>query len=186
VSRRARPALVALVVTVALALAGCSSTGSGTAAVAPTSSTGSLRAPQGFAAVTLVVTLADGSVREWCVWLADTAELRQQGLMAVTDPDLGGAEAMVFAFPGDTTAAFWMKDTLLPLSIAWFRADGSFVSGADMDPCPAGVEECPMTGAGGRYRYAVEVGRGGLDRLGLVDGSSISLGPPCSPSTSAL
>ena len=69
-----------------------------------------------------------------------------------------------------------MKDTLLPLSIAWYAADGSLVSTADMEPCPEGVTDCPVTTAGGRYRYAVEVPQGALDGLGLVEGSTIALG----------
>jgi uncharacterized membrane protein (UPF0127 family) len=180
------------VVAAVLVLAGCSSDGTG--AVAPGDPTtsigsgpgtsvagGSLRGPQGFGAVTLVVTMPDGTVREWCAWSADTPELRSQGLMAVTDPSLGGAAAMVFAFPEDTASGFWMKGTPLPLSIAWFAADGSFVSDADMEPCPEGVENCPSTAPGSRYRYAVEVVQGDLERLGLVAGASISLGSACTP-----
>lgn len=180
-----RAALAGLAAFLVLVLAGCSSdrsassvpTGEATTTTRATVVSG--RAPEGFAPVTLVVTAPDGSVREWCVWLADTAALRAQGLMDVTDPGLGGASAMVFAFPADTTAGFWMKDTLLPLSIAWFAVDGSFVSAADMDPCPAGVEPCPSTSPGARYRYAIEVAQGGLQSLGLVAGSSVALGSSC-------
>jgi len=166
-----------------LALGGCSSDRSGPAAApgttTPTNSVA--EAPQGFGAGLLVVTLPDGTVQEWCVWLADTPARREQGLMAVTDPGLGGAEAMVFVFPGDTTSGFWMKDTLLPLSIAWYSSEGAFVSTADMDPCPADATDCPAFSPGEQYRYAVEVPQGELDDLGLVDGSAISLGGSCSP-----
>jgi len=115
------------------------------------------------------------------VWLADTPALRAQGLMGVTDPGLGGASAMVFAFPADTTSGFWMKDTLLPLSVVWYAADGAYVSAADMDPCPEGVDPCPVTSAGAGYRYAVEVAQGSSERLGTVAGSTIALGATCSP-----
>ena len=64
--------------------------------------------------------------------------------MDVTDPELGGRSAMVFRFQGDTTSGFWMKDTLLPLSIAWYAADGTLVSTADMEPCPADTLDCPV------------------------------------------
>ena len=102
--------------------------------------------------------------------------------MGVTDPELGGRAGMVFSFPSDTRAAFWMKDTLLPLSIAWFNADGGFVSSADMQPCPAGTRTCPTYSAVGRYRTAIEVPLGGLEPLGLVAGSRIVLGEACSSS----
>ncbi len=183
-----RAVLAGLVAVAVLTLAGCSSDGSaapdagggGSTATSTTTAT-ALRGPQGFSAVTLIVTLPDGTVEELCVWLADTPQLRNQGLMAVTDPELGGAAAMVFAFANDTTSGFWMKDTLLPLSIAWYAADGSLVSTADMDPCPEGVTDCPVSSAAGRYRYAVEVPQGALDGLGLVEGSTIALGSPCTP-----
>jgi uncharacterized membrane protein (UPF0127 family) len=193
-----RAALAGLAV-VSVLLVGCSSDSSGDAAPGVSSSTttasggapstsppaGAGVAPVGFGAVTLVVTHPDGTVEELCVWLADTAALRQKGLMGVTDPTLGGADAMVFAFTGDTSGAFWMKDTLLPLSIAWYEVDGTFVATADMQPCPEGVEDCPTYGPGAPYRYAVEVPLGGLDDLGLVEGSTIALGPACEPASSA-
>jgi uncharacterized membrane protein (UPF0127 family) len=183
-----RTALAGLAAVAVLTFAGCSSDGSSAPAASVDATTSTTAAattggPEGFGAVTLVVTMPDGTVKELCVWLADTPALRNQGLMAVTDPELGGASAMVFAFPGDTTSGFWMKDTLLPLSIAWYAADGSLVSTADMDPCPEGVTNCPVSSAAGSYRYAVEVPQGALDRLGLVEGSTVSLGPSCTPET---
>jgi uncharacterized protein len=188
---RAVPA--GLVAAAVLMLAGCSSdvpassgsvssasTGTGAAANTPTTAITPV-APQGFRAVTVVITLPDGHTREWCMWLADTPARREQGLMGVTDPGLGGAPGMVFAFPGDTSAGFWMKDTLMPLSIAWYPADGPLVSTADMDPCPAGTASCPVFSAADRYRYAVETPQGVLDALGLVEGSSLALGAACTP-----
>ncbi len=136
-------------------------------------------APVGFEAVTVVVTMPDGTTREWCVWAAVDAAQRAQGLMGVTDPELGGRPAMVFEFPSDTTGGFWMKDTLLPLSIAWIDAAGAVVSTADMDPCPADTPVCPSYPPGGPYRLAVEVPQGGLDDLGLVEGARLELGTAC-------
>jgi len=39
--------------------------------------------------------------------------------MGVTDPSLDGIAGMLFVFDDDTTTGFWMKDTLIPLSIAF-------------------------------------------------------------------
>jgi uncharacterized membrane protein (UPF0127 family) len=187
-----RAAALGLLVGAGLVLAGCSSGGGATAsgpgsssapwtagAVAP-GADGSTAAPEGFAAAVLVVARPDGTTEEHCVWLADTPALRARGLMGVTDPELGGGQAMVFRFPDDVSTGFWMKDTVLPLSIAWYGADGAFVSSADMDPCPADGE-CPSHHAEGPYRYAVEVARGRLGELGLVEGSTVSLGEGCTP-----
>lgn len=178
----ARRAVLA-VVAAAWLTAGCSSATTADPSAGPASeaasatspSTGtSLVAPEGFPTGTLTVTRPDGSVEQLAVHVADTPALRQQGLMDVTDPGLGGRDAMVFVFAGDVSSAFWMKNTPLPLSIAWFRADGTYVDQADMDPCPAGAQ-CPTFGASGAYRYAVEVPLGELDALGLVEGSTIAL-----------
>ena len=61
--------------------------------------------------------------------------------MGVTS--LGGADGMLFRFGADHSGSFWMKDTILPLSIAFFAGDGAFVSATDMEPCPPDSESCP-------------------------------------------
>jgi uncharacterized membrane protein (UPF0127 family) len=141
-----------------------------------------LLAPVGFRSVVLTVTLPDGSTEHHCVWLADDEASQEQGLMGVTDPSLGGRAGMVFSFQTDTRVAFWMKDTLLPLSIAWFDAEGGFVSSADMQPCPEGTRTCPTFSAVGPYRTAIEVPLGGLEPLGLVAGSRLVIGDECDQS----
>jgi len=87
---------------------------------------------------------------------------------------------MVFRFPEEVTTAFWMKDTPLPLSIAWFDASGAFVSSSDMPPCPDGEQRCPTYRAAAPYQTAIEVPMGELPALGLVDRSRITLGENCS------
>jgi uncharacterized membrane protein (UPF0127 family) len=182
----ARRLAVAAIVAVVLLLTGCSS-GSDSGASptnAPTTSldaTAELVAPEGFRTVTLIVTRPDGTTEEWCLWLADSSILRAEGLMGVTDPELGGAAGMVFSFGEDSSGAFWMRNTPLPLSIAWYDGEGDLVSSADMDPCPADVADaaCPRFTPGGPYRYAIETPKGALDDLGLVEGSTIELGDTC-------
>lgn len=115
----------------------------------------------------------DGEPIVICVLVADTPEQRARGLMGVTD--LGGYDGMLFRFEDDADGGFWMKDTLLPLSIAYLDADGAVVSTADMDPCPEGTARCPSYAAAGPYRLALEVPQGGLDALGLTEGSPARL-----------
>ena len=114
------------------------------------------------------------------MWIADDEASQQQGLMGVTDPELGGRAGMVFEFPDEMTTGFWMKDTPLPLSIAWFDESGSFISSADMPPCPTGEQRCPTYRATVPYQVAIEVPMGELPALGLVDQSRITLGESCS------
>lgn len=92
--------------------------------------------------------------------------------------DLAGYDAMVFPFLTDTTAQFYMRNVPVGLSIAWFTADGRFVSSTDMAPCPD-QDGCPLYGAAGAYRFAIEVLQGGLGRLGIGDGSVLNVGGAC-------
>lgn len=164
-----------------LVLAGCGSGVSSTTQSEQQSTAAaeaSLRA-QGFTKVTLRVRHADGSVEEHCVWLADSELERERGLMEITDPSLGGGDAMVFVFDADTAASFWMKDTLLPLSIAWVDSAGGVVNTATMDPCPAGTTNCPQFPPGRPYRMAIEMAQGRLQDWGIGPGATVTLAGAC-------
>jgi len=142
---------------------------------------GPRRRLEGYGEVTITVTAADGSTRTWCLLLANTDPLRRQGLMYVEDPTLGGYDGMLFTFSGDTSGGFWMKNTVLPLSIAFLRGDGSTTSTVDMEPCPASAPTCPTYPSGGTYRNAIEVPKGQLGRLGISDRSTVTIGEPSCP-----
>jgi uncharacterized protein len=136
--------------------------------------------PEGFDLAPVEITLADGEVCALCLWVAATPAQRQRGLMGVTD--LGPADGMVFVYDGPASGRFWMRGTPMPLSIAFFAADGSFVSAVDMDPCLTGPsEDCRRYSAAGPYVSAVEVPQGQLAELGIGPGSRLALdtGPGC-------
>jgi uncharacterized protein len=100
--------------------------------------------------------------------------------MGVTD--LGPADGMVFVYDGPASGPFWMRRTPMPLSIAFFATDGSFVSAADMEPCLTGrPKDCPRYSAAGPYASAIEVPQGQLAALGIGAGSRLALdtGPGC-------
>ena len=111
-----------------------------------------------------------------CALLAQTNQQQTQGLMG--QKSLSGYDGMLFFFQADSTGTFNMKDTPLPLSIAFFDSGGRFVSSADMEPC-LDKPNCPNYAAKAPYRYALEVPRGGLATLGIGDGAVISVGGPC-------
>ncbi len=111
-----------------------------------------------------------------CALLAETDQQWARGLMQRRD--LSGYDGMVFDFKNAYTGQFFMKDTPLPLSIAWFDATGGFVSATDMEPC-LDQPECPRYSAAGPYRYALEVPKGGLGALGVGSGSRLVLTPAC-------
>lgn len=105
------------------------------------------------------------------VYVADDQVTRQQGLMDVTD--LPREAGMVFIFDEDRRGGFWMKNTLLPLSIAFFAADGEVLAVLDMEPCEA--DPCPSYDPDVTYRGALEVNQGRFDELGLDAGWTVEL-----------
>lgn len=129
---------------------------------------------EGFGEIAYRVNTMPGSGR--CAMLAETSLQQARGLMNQTS--LRGYDGMLFVFPADTTVSFYMKDTPLPLSIAWFDSGGRFVSSTDMEPC-LDKPQCPLYSATAAYRYGLEVAKGGLTPLGIGAGSVVSVGGPC-------
>jgi uncharacterized membrane protein (UPF0127 family) len=112
-----------------------------------------------------------------CALYARAEAQRQRGLMGRRSLD--GYAGMIFAFPRPTTTRFYMKDTTLPLSIAWFDQGGTFVSETDMAPCPPHQAACPEYAPAAAYSLAIEVPRGQLPALGIGPGSTLRLDGPC-------
>lgn len=127
---------------------------------------------EGFGEIAFKVTRTTGDVDERCALLAATSELRQKGLMGRRD--LGGYDAMLFSFEDEITGGFWMKNTIIPLTVAYFDGDGRFVSAQDMEPCPPDGDECPNYPAEGAFKTAIEVPLGGLDDIGIGPGTRIN------------
>lgn len=144
-------------------------------ATAPTTAVDpDLVVPAGFEMEAARVTTADGTVCDLCLWMADTVELRNRGLMSVES--LGPADGMGFVYPESVTTRFWMKDTLLPLSIAFYGVDGAFVDSFDMDPCTAeDSSDCPRYPTPPDFIVAVETYQGGLEALDMTTGSTLEL-----------
>ncbi len=132
----------------------------------------------GFGSIGIQVEPGPGrAAAQWCALLAATEAQRRQGLMGVAD--LRGYAGMLFRFPADSQGGFWMKDTPTPLSIAFFAADGAFVSATDMQPCLDQGDSCPVYSAAAPYRYALEVPLGQLGSLGIGPGSHLVLLAGC-------
>jgi uncharacterized protein len=123
--------------------------------------------------VTAVFTTAAGRVRTGVLPVASSEAQREHGLMGRrTLPPDGG---MIFAFPEPTEAGFWMRDTAIPLSVAFWNDDGRVVAILDMDPCRA--DPCPVYRPGVSYRTALEMRRGWFDRHGVAIGDHVELTP---------
>ncbi len=84
--------------------------------------------------------------------LALTSASRVRGLM---NRRRAPADGMLFVYRRDTTGGFWMKDTLVPLTIVFFDADGKRVRRLSMKPCRS--DPCPIYSPGRKYRFALEL-----------------------------
>jgi len=84
--------------------------------------------------------------------LAVTPAQRQRGLMFRRKAP---ADGMLFVFSTDTTGGFWMKNTLVPLTIAFFDSAGKRVRKLSMTPCRE--DPCKVYDPGRRYRFALEL-----------------------------
>ncbi|MBP7114099.1 MAG: DUF192 domain-containing protein [Candidatus Peribacteraceae bacterium] len=87
------------------------------------------------------------------VEISDSPEEREEGLMnrESLKPDSG----MLFVFKEPQMLSFWMKNTLIPLDIIFFDAQGNFVSALTMEPCTE--NPCPTYKAAALSSYALEV-----------------------------
>lgn len=148
-----------------LLLSACRGATSGTPGAAPSSS-------PTFRLGTAIIDTDAGAVMV-VIEVADSAVLQQQGLMGreSLDDDSG----MMFLFFKNTDAGFWMKDTLIPLSIAFFDRSGAILAILDMDPCEA--DPCPSFNPGVSYRGALEVNQTAFDDWGVEVGDTIRVSP---------
>lgn len=122
-----------------------------------------------------VVHLVDGERRVRVdVKLAETSADRRQGLMNV--PELPDAIGMLFVYSRERTGGFWMKDTLVPLDIAFFDAEEKLLTILEMEPCEE--SPCPVYDPGVAYRYALEVRRGWFAERGVDPGWRIAIHRP--------
>ncbi|MEX1043207.1 MAG: DUF192 domain-containing protein [Acidimicrobiia bacterium] len=105
------------------------------------------------------------------VAVASTPTDRSQGLQGVSD--LGDLDGMLFEWGGGTVSSrFTMDNTLIPLDIFFFDANGRFVDGFAMVPCES--DPCPSYAAALPYAYAIEVPVGSQPTVGVGSVLSIS------------
>ena len=100
--------------------------------------------------------------------LADTTARRARGLMF--RPTLADDEGMLFLFPSPTTNAFWMRNTFVPLSIAFIDGDGVIIDVQDMEPLTT-----TLHAPGGAYRWALEAPQGWFGARALEPGATVRL-----------
>ena len=102
------------------------------------------------------------------VEIASTPEERQKGLMF--RKHLGENEGMLFVFDKEKILSFWMKDTYIPLSIAFIDKNYVIVNIFDMKPFSLKPVVSTL-----KCKYALEVNRGFFNRCGIEVGDKIDL-----------
>ena len=95
---------------------------------------------------------------------------REQGLMGRTR--LGLSEGMLFVFDRDEHLEFWMKNTPLPLSIAFISAEGKVLEIRDMQPFDLRTIRSKFSA-----RYALEMNQGAFQKLGISEGDFLTFPP---------
>jgi uncharacterized membrane protein (UPF0127 family) len=118
----------------------------------------------------LVIEARGGDV-EVDVEIADTPRTRAKGLMGRTElpPDAG----MVFLEDEPMAVGFWMKDTLIPLSIAFWGPERRILAILDMQPCRE--DPCPTYDPGVAWIGALEVNLGFFEEHGVDVGDAVHL-----------
>ncbi|WP_322797366.1 DUF192 domain-containing protein [Tepidiforma sp.] len=116
-----------------------------------------------------VVVIEQGEARaSVTVELATTPQQRAQGLMFRRA--LGENDGMLFIFPAESRGGFWMRNTYIPLDIAYIGADLTIVDIRRGTP----LDETILTPST-PYRYVLEVNAGWFEANGLGVGARVIL-----------
>jgi uncharacterized protein len=120
---------------------------------------------------TATITKRTGAKVVLQVEIADTSAERQKGLM--NRRSLPPKAGMVFRYAQDTTGGFWMKNTLIPLDIAFYDRRGRIVRILTMTPCRR--DPCRIYAPGVAYRSALEVNGGSFRKWNVRVGDRIAV-----------
>ncbi|HSH90145.1 MAG TPA: DUF192 domain-containing protein [Ramlibacter sp.] len=105
--------------------------------------------------------------------VAQTIDQRTIGLMF--RKEMPQHEGMLFVFEQPTVQCFWMKNTLLPLAIAFIADDGTIVNIDEMKPQTL-ESHCSAK----PVRYVLEMNQGWFTKKGIKAGTRLA-GPPFKP-----
>lgn len=116
----------------------------------------------------LVIERNEGNPVAVQVEVARTDSEKAQGLMF--RKELKDGKGMLFVFENEEYLSFWMKNTYIPLSIAFISSGGRITEIRDMDP----LDLSPVRSVYA-VRYALEVPRGWFGRAGIRPGDRLIL-----------
>ena len=99
--------------------------------------------------------------------VADTPQTSANGLMF--RDSLPEDHGMLFVFEKPETASFWMRNTKIPLSIAYIDSAGEILEIESLKP----LDETPVASASSKVAFALEVNEGWFKRNGVSPGATI-------------
>jgi hypothetical protein len=111
------------------------------------------------------------------LWVADESEEQMRGLMFVTAEQMaplpdGVERGMIFVFQRSQTNSFWMKNTIIPLDIAYLNADGAVVTTYTMAALDDRYNQYPPAAP---YRYVIELNANRFVDLGVRAGDKLQI-----------
>jgi uncharacterized membrane protein (UPF0127 family) len=110
------------------------------------------------------------------VEVASTTKQQEQGLMMRTH--LGDEDGMLFVFSNEETRFFWMKDTLIDLSIGYFNKDGKLIDVQEMKSGKGLADTALPTYASAQpAKYALEMNKGWFDKNKIKLGTKLKINP---------
>ncbi|MCL2809223.1 MAG: DUF192 domain-containing protein [Treponema sp.] len=98
--------------------------------------------------------------------IARTNDEQTQGLMY--RQSLPDGEGMLFVYESDQILSFWMKNTYIPLTIAFINFEGRITEIRDMYP-----HDTNAIYSNRPVRYALEVPQGWFSRIGVKEGDTV-------------
>jgi uncharacterized protein len=119
---------------------------------------------------TLVIDASGGKKVEVRVEVADDLVEQAKGLMYRTT--LGENRGMLFVWPDERERSFWMKNTLIPLSIAFIDSERRIIDIQDMKPLD---DEPPSYVSAEPAQYALEVNQGFFEKRSVKVGDRVEL-----------
>ncbi len=111
------------------------------------------------------------------LWVAHSLAEQNKGLMQVKKEHMtpladGTKRGMLFVFDYSTRQSFWMKNTVIPLDIAYITNEGVVVGTFTMAPLDRRHNKYPSKKP---YRFAIEVNAGVFKQLGVTKGDRIEI-----------
>jgi uncharacterized membrane protein (UPF0127 family) len=114
--------------------------------------------------LTYPLRVAEHSIR---AEIANTAETRRRGLMFRNR--LAASSGMIFIFPGEQRISMWMKNTLIPLSVAFIDSHGRIINIEQMQPHSEQAHSST-----GPAKFALEMNQGWFRERGIDSGDVVT------------